>query len=64
MKHIWVNFNQQKEKEVSLFEGLITLYLGIISKTKLGQAVGGFVYTVGAIITFLDPLKQKALIQY
>jgi uncharacterized membrane protein len=39
-------------------EGLITLYLGIISKSKLGQAVGGFVYAVGAFITLLEPFKD------
>lgn len=41
-----------------MVEGLITLYLGFISKSKLGQAIGGFIYGLGAIITLLDPFKE------
>lgn len=38
-----------------IVEGMITLYLGTISLSKLGQALGGFIYGVGAFITFFAP---------
>jgi uncharacterized membrane protein len=49
------HFKLENGTGLIMVEGMITVYLGFISKSKLGQSIGGVVYGIGALITFLDP---------
>jgi uncharacterized membrane protein len=58
------HFENEDGTGLIMADGLITLYLGFISKSKLGQAIGGFIYGIGAIITLLDPFEKIVSIYF
>ncbi len=62
--YIMSYFEADKISGLLMIQGLITIYLGGITLSRLGQGLGGFIFGVGTLITLVHPFEAILSIDF